>query len=125
VIKSDFAPSAATRDYPACYHPQAQHQRDLHPPHVMAYALSNGDASHAPIEVAFPLPRAPHTNVHLQLTDNGPNLLLFLTTSTAESSSSSALGSFVYAMPNVSYLPLRTCKALLTNICRELHQTIH
>ncbi|OAL04745.1 hypothetical protein IQ06DRAFT_100743 [Phaeosphaeriaceae sp. SRC1lsM3a] len=66
----------------------------------MATTLINGDASHAPIEVAFPLPRAPHTNIHLQLTDNGPNLLLFLTTSSPESAASSPLGSFVYAMPN-------------------------
>ncbi|KAF2849136.1 hypothetical protein T440DRAFT_508918 [Plenodomus tracheiphilus IPT5] len=66
----------------------------------MANEMTNGDASHAPIEVAFPLPKAPHTNMHLQLTNNGPNLLLFLTTATPESASSSPLGSFVYAMPN-------------------------
>ncbi|CAG5143452.1 uncharacterized protein ALTATR162_LOCUS1353 [Alternaria atra] len=60
----------------------------------------NGNASHAPIEVSFPLPKAPHTNIHLQLTNNGPNLLLFLTTATAESASSAPLGSFVYSMPN-------------------------
>jgi hypothetical protein len=70
--------------------------------HAMATTSANGDASRAPIEVSFPLPRAPHTNIHLQLTSNGPNLLLFLTTSSAESATSSALGSFVYAMPNVS-----------------------
>lgn len=69
---------------------------------TMAATLSNGDASHAPIEVSFPLPRAPHTNIHVQLTDNGPNLLLFLTSASPESPSSSPLGSFVYAMPNVS-----------------------
>ncbi|KAF2034054.1 hypothetical protein EK21DRAFT_108469 [Setomelanomma holmii] len=66
----------------------------------MAASLSNSDASHAPIEVSFPLPRAPLSNIHLQLTDNGPNLLLFLSTSSPESASSSVLGSFVYAMPN-------------------------
>ncbi|CAA9960934.1 PAC4 domain containing protein [Pyrenophora teres f. maculata] len=66
----------------------------------MAAATTNSDASHAPIEVAFPLPKAPHTNIHLQLTDNGPNLLLFLTTATPESASSTPMGSFVYAMPN-------------------------
>jgi hypothetical protein len=67
----------------------------------MATAMANGNASHAPIEVSFPLPKAPHTNMHLQLTDNGPNLLLFLTTASPESASSTPLGSFVYAMPNV------------------------
>ncbi|KAH7389937.1 hypothetical protein BKA66DRAFT_510939 [Pyrenochaeta sp. MPI-SDFR-AT-0127] len=66
----------------------------------MAASMTNGDASHAPIEVAFPLPRAPHTNMHLQLTNNGPNLVLFLTTATSDSASSTPLGSFVYALPN-------------------------
>ncbi|EOA85437.1 uncharacterized protein SETTUDRAFT_49170, partial [Exserohilum turcica Et28A] len=56
----------------------------------------------APIEVSFPLPKAPATNIHLQLTNNGPNLVVFLTTASPESASASApLGSFVYAMPNV------------------------
>ncbi|KAF2641938.1 hypothetical protein P280DRAFT_489299 [Massarina eburnea CBS 473.64] len=62
--------------------------------------LPNGKASSKPIEVAFPLPRAPQTNIHLQLHNNGPNILLFLTTSTGESATSAPMGSFVYAMPN-------------------------
>ncbi|KAF2683554.1 hypothetical protein K458DRAFT_304372 [Lentithecium fluviatile CBS 122367] len=62
--------------------------------------MPNGSPSGKPIEVAFPLPRAPQTNIHLQLRNNGPNILLFLTTSTPETSSSAPLGSFVYAMPN-------------------------
>ncbi|KAH8728145.1 hypothetical protein GQ44DRAFT_769665 [Phaeosphaeriaceae sp. PMI808] len=66
----------------------------------MATIISNKDASNTPYEVSFPLPRAPHTSINLQLTNNGLNLLLFLTTSTPESASASALGSFVYAMPN-------------------------
>ncbi|KAF1835835.1 hypothetical protein BDW02DRAFT_522303 [Decorospora gaudefroyi] len=67
----------------------------------MATAATNGDALHAPIQVSFPLPKAPNTNMHLQLTNNGPNLLLFLTSSAGSDSTSSApLGSFVYAMPN-------------------------
>ncbi|CBX99539.1 predicted protein [Plenodomus lingam JN3] len=69
----------------------------------MAGEMPNGHAPHAPIEVSFPLPKAPHTNLHLQLTNNGPNLLLFLTTATPESASSSPLGSFVYAMPNRAF----------------------
>ncbi|KAI4639892.1 uncharacterized protein J4E78_010794 [Alternaria triticimaculans] len=66
----------------------------------MAASTTDTNASRAPIEVSFPLPKAPHTNIYLQLTNNGPNLLLFLTTATAESASSAPLGSFVYAMPN-------------------------
>ncbi|KAL6707508.1 hypothetical protein ACN47E_004078 [Coniothyrium glycines] len=66
----------------------------------MATTRTNGDVSHNPKEVSFPLPRAPHTNIHIQLTNNGPNLVLFLTSATPESASSALLGSFVYAMPD-------------------------
>ncbi|KAJ4288474.1 hypothetical protein N0V90_011710 [Kalmusia sp. IMI 367209] len=62
--------------------------------------IPNGDIPTAPISVAFPLPKAPQTNIHLQLYNNGPNVLLFLTTSTPESSTAAPLGSLVYAMPN-------------------------
>ncbi|KAF2864917.1 hypothetical protein BDV95DRAFT_632590 [Massariosphaeria phaeospora] len=68
----------------------------------MASTLPNGAAAHSPIEVSFPLPRAPQTNIHIQLRDNTTSILLLLTTSAAESSSSTPLGSFVYAMPNKS-----------------------
>ncbi|KAF2247170.1 hypothetical protein BU26DRAFT_429672 [Trematosphaeria pertusa] len=62
--------------------------------------IPNGGASAKPIEVAFPLPRAQQTNIHLQLRNTGSSVMLFLTTSAPESSSSAPLGSFVYAMPN-------------------------
>lgn len=67
----------------------------------MAANMADDDTPHAPIEVAFPLPRAPHTNMHLQLTINGPNLVLFLTTAATDTTSSRPMGSFVYAMPKV------------------------
>jgi hypothetical protein len=57
-------------------------------------------AAAAPIDVSFPLPNAAHTNSQLQLRNNGPNLTLFLTTTTPDSASAAPLGSFVYAMPN-------------------------
>ncbi|KZM20452.1 uncharacterized protein EKO05_0006917 [Ascochyta rabiei] len=66
----------------------------------MATSLTNGDASHASVEVSFPLPKAPRTDINLQLRDNGPNITVFLTTSTPDSASSVPLGSLVYAMPN-------------------------
>ena len=69
---------------------------------TMTSAIPNGVASPKPIEVAFPLPRAPQTNIHLQLTNNATSILVFLTTTSGESSTTSApLGSLVYAMPNV------------------------
>ncbi|KAF2442965.1 hypothetical protein P171DRAFT_363035 [Karstenula rhodostoma CBS 690.94] len=67
---------------------------------IKELGLTNGDASGSPISVSFPLPHAPQTNIHVQLHDNGPNILLFLTTSAPESSNTTPLGSFVYAMPN-------------------------
>lgn len=68
---------------------------------TMATTVTNGGASHVPIEVCFPLPKAPQTNINLRLHDNGPNITLFLTTSTPDSASAVPLGSLVYTMPNV------------------------
>lgn len=68
---------------------------------IMAAAVANGGASYAPVEVSVPLPKAPRTDINLRLHDNGPNITLFLTTSTPDAASSIPLGSLVYAMPNV------------------------
>ena len=67
----------------------------------MTTAVTNGDASHAPVEVSIPLPLAPRTDINIRLHDNGPNITLFLTTTTPDAASSVPLGSLVYAMPNV------------------------
>lgn len=67
----------------------------------MATSTMNGNASHAPLEISVPLPKAPRTDINIRLHDNGPNITLFLTTSTPDSASSVPLGSLVYAMPNV------------------------
>ena len=68
---------------------------------VANLGLANKDLPDAPISVSFPLPRAPQTNIYLQLHNNGPNILIFLTTSTLESTAAVSMGSLVYAMPNV------------------------
>jgi hypothetical protein len=82
--------------------------------------LTTGNGSTSPISVSFPLPRAPQTNVHVQLHDNGPNILLFLATSTPESSTVAPLGSLVYAMPNVSFLASNTSPVhMLTNVAEN------
>lgn len=70
---------------------------------IMAAAVVNGGASYAPVEVSVPLPKAPRTDINLRLHDNGPNITLFLTTSTPDAASSVPLGSLVYAMPNVCF----------------------
>jgi len=55
------------------------------------------------MELSIPLPKNPHTILHLHLTFLTTSIMLFLTTSTIGDSSSilSPLGSFVYAMPDV------------------------
>ncbi|KUJ21087.1 uncharacterized protein LY89DRAFT_681702 [Mollisia scopiformis] len=58
-----------------------------------------------PIEVSFPLPKAPDTKIHLRLTIQTTSLLLFLTTViNNDTSTVPPLGSFVYALPDVCHL---------------------
>ena len=55
------------------------------------------------IELAIPLPQAPTTKIHLRLTHSSTSLLLFLSTvENGDLSLKPALGSFVYALPDVS-----------------------
>lgn len=58
-----------------------------------------------PQEISFPLPRALHTTGHVHLTVLAHCATVFLSTSTPGDSSGSIkpLGSFVYAMPDVSF----------------------
>lgn len=54
-----------------------------------------------PLELAFTLPSNPHTQIHLHLTVHATTILLFVTTTTPESTSQpTPLGSFVYALPD-------------------------
>lgn len=59
-----------------------------------------------PLEISFPLPKAPHSILHGHLTFSPAFTMVHLTTSElGESGPSTApLGSFVYAMPDVSHL---------------------
>lgn len=55
-----------------------------------------------PLQLSFPLPKAPGTSIHLQLTILASSILLFLTTTmTGDSTTTVPLGSFVYALPDV------------------------
>lgn len=73
----------------------------------LAAALPDGDKSgrtqHQPVQLSFPLPRAPNARVNLHLTVYPAALLLFVTTTTPEhdAGATAPAGSFVYAMPNV------------------------
>jgi hypothetical protein len=72
-------------------------------------ALPNGTHSSAKkIELAITLPHSPGTRVNLALEISASSVLLFLTSSNTEGGQGNApLGSFVYAMPDVSLSRLR------------------
>jgi hypothetical protein len=56
-----------------------------------------------PIELSFPLPKAPETKIHVHLTINTTSIVLFLTTVYGgDIPTGTPLGSFVYALPDVS-----------------------
>lgn len=61
-----------------------------------------------PQEISFPLPRALHTTAHIHLTMLDTCTTVFLATSTPGDSGGTTkpMGSFVYAMPDVSSRPL-------------------
>lgn len=55
------------------------------------------------VELAFDLPHSPGLRVNLHLTVKISSIILFLTSTSSDSSQSAAsMGSFVYAMPDVS-----------------------
>ena len=61
------------------------------------------EVSAPPIELSFPMPKAPDTRIHIQLTIRTTSLLIFLTTAlNGDISTKAPLGSFVYALPNVN-----------------------
>ena len=69
--------------------------------------MINSSPIGAPIELAFGLPKAPQTKIHIRLTISPTSILLLLTTvSQGETSAKPALGSFVYALPDVSTLEM-------------------
>lgn len=77
------------------------------------------NASHSSIQISFPLPKAPETNIHLHLTINAVSLLLFLTTAlNGDTSTAPPLGSFVYALPNAS-ISATSNSSQRSNICLE------
>lgn len=57
----------------------------------------------APIQLSLPLPRSLGTRIYMQLTVKSKAVVIFLTTASAEEATSpTPLGSFVYALPDVS-----------------------
>jgi hypothetical protein len=61
------------------------------------------ESSYKPIDLSFPVPRHPHLNLQAHLTFLDACAMVHLTTSTlGEVASRAPLGSFVYAMPDVS-----------------------
>lgn len=72
--------------------------------------LANGvHDENKPVELAFEVPHSPGLRINLHLTVKATSILLFLTsTDTDASQSVASMGSFVYAMPDVSFPPRTT-----------------
>lgn len=57
-----------------------------------------------PFELAITLPQSPGTRIHLHITVLASSLMLFLTSASMDAGqASAAMGSFVYAMPDVCF----------------------
>ena len=70
-----------------------------------------------PKHLFLPLPLSPHTTLHLQITALTTSTLVFITTTDPSTTSSlSALGSFVYSMPNVKQSPPNLPRFTATNL---------
>lgn len=69
-----------------------------------------------PTELAFDLPHSPGLRINLHLTVKATSILLFLTSTNADSSQSAAsMGSFVYAMPDVCFPSAKSNVAFMSN----------
>jgi hypothetical protein len=81
-----------------------------------------------PQEISFTLPKALHTTAHVHLNFLGHCAMVFLATSSPGDSGGSIkpMGSFVYAMPDVSpYLPTLQCFAIFeVKQCRFLCHSV-
>lgn len=56
-------------------------------------------------QLSFPLPRSLDTRIYIHLTVRAKSVVIFLTTaSTEETGTPPTMGSFVYALSDVSYL---------------------
>lgn len=84
----------------------------------------------APIELAFPLPKAPQSKIHMRLIISPTSILLLLTTVHQGETAKPALGSFVYALPDVRTSLI--CLMAITNASPEnqsgadlVHEHLH
>ena len=69
-------------------------------------------------QLSFPLPRSLDTRIYVHLAVRAKSVMIFLTTAAADDMGSPAsMGSFVYALPDVSRpSPLRTLSQLLLDL---------
>jgi hypothetical protein len=57
----------------------------------------------APVQVSVPLPKSIDSRIYLHLTARSKHIMLFITTASLENATTpTPLGSFVYALPDVS-----------------------
>jgi hypothetical protein len=72
------------------------------------------------VELSVPLPRSLDTRIYLRLSTKAKSVLLNLTTASQdELATPTSMGSFVYALPNVS-ATIYSCDAQLLRFCQRL-----
>ena len=106
-------------------------QLQLQQPHVIMAAgtsstpVANGThASSKPIELAITLPHSPGTRIHLHLTVLTSSIMVFLTSTNMDAGQGGvAMGSFVYAMPDVRHIPLDFRRWKILTCCRDTTPT--
>lgn len=70
------------------------------------------------VQLSFPLPRSLDTRIYVHLTVQAKSVMIFLTTATAdEVGTPPPMGSFVYALPDVS---LAYCNPTSAEGCADL-----
>ncbi|EME86277.1 uncharacterized protein MYCFIDRAFT_82199 [Pseudocercospora fijiensis CIRAD86] len=89
-----------------------------------APAMNGTNSDNKIVELAIDLPRSPGMRVNIHLTVLAASIVLFLTTTSAElGSAPSAMGSFVYAMPD-RYNPAQPMSTTLYSAPASLDFTV-
>lgn len=90
---------------------------------AQAAPATNGTRNAGAIELAVDLPHSPGTRINLHLTVLAKSILLFLTSTGADAGQqATAMGSFVYAMPDVS-IEARFALPRLNIVLQRYNQT--
>jgi hypothetical protein len=72
-------------------------------------SAENIQPSLEPLEISLPLPKSPHTTLHIHLTFLATSVMVFICTTVpgdsgaGEGGALNSMGSFIYAMPDVRF----------------------